>query len=247
MRIHIWLLLAIAAPAFPQSKNVIDELVLANHILANQGVLDGYGHVSVRDPANPNHYFLAKAGAPALVTAADITEYDLDSKPVTNASATGYTERFIHGEIYRSRPDVLAVVHCHCSEVIPFANTAVPLQPMHHMGSFIGAGVPVFEIRTAGGETDMLIRTPALGRALAQTLADKSAVLMRGHGAAIVASSLHVVVGRSYYLNLNARLQMQALQLGSKVNYLDSEESKKAVIDYERSWDSWKHDLLLTH
>ena len=247
MRIKLWLILAVAVPAFPQAKNVIEELVLANHILANEGVLDGYGHVSVRDPANPNHYFLAKAGAPSLVTAADITEYDLDSKPVTNASAPGYTERFIHGEIYKARPDVMAVVHCHCSEVIPFANTSVPLRPMHHMGSFIGAGVPVFEIRTAGGETDMLIRTPALGRALAQTLADKSAVLMRGHGAAIAAPSLHIVVGRSYYLNLNARLQMQAMQLGGKVNYLDAEESKKAVIDYERSWESWKHDLLLAH
>ena len=233
--------------AAPVSKPVIEELVLANHILAHEGVLDGYGHVSVRDPANPNRYFLARAGAPSLVTADDITEYDLDSKPVTNASATGYTERFIHGEIYRLRPDVVAVVHCHCSEVIPFANTSVPLQPMHHMGSFLGAGVPVFEIRNAGGETDMLIRTPALGRAMAQTLADKSAVLMRGHGAAIVAPSLHIVVGRSYYLNLNARLQMQAMQLGGKVNYLDAEESKKAVIDYERSWDSWKHDLLLAH
>ncbi len=233
--------------AAPVSKPVIEELVLANHILANEGVVDGYGHVSVRDPANPNRYFLARAGAPALVTAADITEYDLDSKPVTNSSATGYTERFIHGEIYKARPDVMAVVHCHCSEVIPFANTTVPLQPMHHMGSFIGAGVPVFEIRSAGGETDMLIRTPALGRALAQTLESKSAVLMRGHGAAIVASSLHVVVGRTYYLNLNARLQMQALQLGGKVNYLDSEESKKAVIDYERSWESWKRNALLAH
>jgi len=111
---------------------------------------------------------------------------------------------------------------------------------MHHMGNFIGAGVPVFEIRKAGGETDMLIRTPALGRALAQTLGDKSAVLMRGHGAAIVASSLHVVVARAYYLNLNARLQLQAVQLGGKVTYLDSEESKKAVTDYERSWDAWK-------
>jgi len=247
MRIKIWLFLAIAVPALPQAKNVIEELVLANHILANEGVLDGYGHVSVRNPANPNHYFLARAGAPALVGAGDITEYDIDSNAVTNASSTGYTERFIHGEIYRARPDVMAIVHCHCSEVIPFANTSVPLQPMHHMGSFIGTGVPVFEIRNAGGETDMLIRTPALGRALAQSLASKSAVLMRGHGAAIVASSLHVVVGRSYYLNLNARLQMQALQLGGKVNYLDAEESKKAVIDYERSWDTWKHNALLAH
>ena len=251
MHMKIWLggctvLLALATqvlsqrPPAPGSKALIEELVLANHILANEEVVDGYGHVSVRSPSNPNHYFLARAGAPALVTAADITEYDLESNPVTNTSVTGYVERFIHGEIYKARPDVMAVVHCHCPEVIPFANTSVPLQPMHHMGSFIGGGVPVFEIRNAGGETDMLIRTPALGRALAQTLGDKSAVLMRGHGAAIAAPSLHVVVARAYYLNLNARLQLQAVQLGGKVTYLDSEESKKAVTDYERSWDSWK-------
>jgi HCOMODA/2-hydroxy-3-carboxy-muconic semialdehyde decarboxylase len=247
----IWLsgcavLLALATQVLSQRppasapKALIDELVLANHILANEEVVDGYGHVSVRSPSNPNHYFLARAGAPVLVNATAITEYDLESNPVTDTSVTGYTERFIHGEIYKARPDVMAVVHCHCPEVIPFANTSVPLQPMHHMGNFIGAGVPVFEIRTAGGETDMLIRTPALGRALAQTLGDKSAVLMRGHGAAIVASSLHVVVARAYYLNLNARLQLQAVQLGGKVTYLDSEESKKAATDYERSWDSWK-------
>jgi ribulose-5-phosphate 4-epimerase/fuculose-1-phosphate aldolase len=251
VRMKIWLggcavLLAIATQVLSQRpptsapKALIEELVLANHILANEEVVDGYGHVSVRSPDNPNHYFLARAGAPALVTAADITEYDLESNPVTDTSVTGYTERFIHGEIYKARPDVLAVVHCHCPEVIPFANTSVPLQPMYHMGNFIGAGVPVFEIRSAGGETDMLIRTPALGRALAQTLGDKSAVLMRGHGAAIVASSLHVVVARAYYLNLNARLQLQAVQLGGEVTYLDSEESKKAATDYERSWDSWK-------
>ena len=247
----IWLgggavLLAVATqvlsqrPPTPVSKPFIEELVLANHILANEEVVDGYGHVSVRSPGNPNHYFLARAGAPALVSAAAITEYDLESNPVTDTSATGYTERFIHGEIYKARPDVMAIVHCHCPEVIPFANTSVPLQPMHHMGSFIGGGVPVFEIRNAGGETDMLIRTPALGRALAQTLGAKSAVLMRGHGAAVVAPSLHVVVARAYYLNLNARLQLQAVQLGGKVTYLDSEESRKAATDYERSWDSWK-------
>jgi ribulose-5-phosphate 4-epimerase/fuculose-1-phosphate aldolase len=241
--------LAAATRGLPQSPPasvshpLIEELVLANHILANEGVVDGYGHVSVRSPSNPNHYFLARAGAPALVTLADITEYDLDSKAVTNTSGTGYTERFIHGEIYKTRPDVMAIVHCHCAEVIPFADTSVPLQPMHHMGSFIGGGVPVFEIRQAGGATDMLIRTPSLGRALAQTLEGKAAVLMRGHGAAIVASSLHLVVGRAYYLNLNARLQLQAMQLGGKVNYLDAEESKKAATDFERSWDAWKYNL----
>jgi ribulose-5-phosphate 4-epimerase/fuculose-1-phosphate aldolase len=243
-------LMAMAAPVFsqapvaPSRKAVIDELVVANHILANEGVVDGYGHVSVRNPANPNSYFLGSAGAPALVTPADITEYDLDSKPMTNASATGYTERFIHGEIYKARPDVMAVVHCHCLDVIPFAATAVPLRPMYHMGYFIGEGVPVFEIRKTAGITDMLISTPALGRALAQALGGKSAVLMRGHGAAVVATSLHLVVGKSYYLNVNARLQLEAMQLGGgKVTYLDPEEAKRAAQTYERSWDSWKSRL----
>ena len=232
------------APVAPSRQAVIDELVVANHILANEGVVDGYGHVSVRNPANPNRYFLASAGAPALVTPAEITEYDLDSKPMTNASATGYSERFIHGEIYKARPDVMAVVHCHCLDVIPFAATGVPLQPMYHMGYFIGEGVPVFEIRKTAGITDMLVSTPALGRALAQTLGQKSAALMRGHGAAVVAASLHLVVGKSYYLNVNARLQLQALQLGGgKVTYLDPEEAKRAAQTYERSWDFWKSRL----
>ena len=232
------------APVVPSRQAVIDELVIANHILANEGVVDGYGHVSVRNPGNPNRYFLARAGAPALVTPADITEYDLDSKPTTNTSATGYTERFIHGEIYKARPDVMAVVHCHCLDVIPFAATAVPLKPMYHMGYFIGEGVPVFEIRKTAGITDMLISTPALGRALAQTLGGTSAVLMRGHGAAVVASSLHLVVGKSYYLNVNARLQLQAMQLGGgKVEYLDPAEAKQAAQSYERSWDFWKSRL----
>jgi ribulose-5-phosphate 4-epimerase/fuculose-1-phosphate aldolase len=244
------LLLAVAASVLPQTpvaptrQAVIEELVIANHILANEGVLDGYGHVSVRSPFNPNHYFLARAGAPALVLAANITEYDLESKPVTNESAAGYTERFIHGEIYKARPDVMAVVHCHCPDVIPFGATSVPMQPIYHMGFFIGEGVPVFDIRSAAGATDMLIRTPELGRALARTLADKSAALMRGHGAAVAATSLHLVVGKAYYLSLNARLQLQAMQLGGgNVTYLNPEEAKKAANDYERSWDHWKSKL----
>ena len=228
----------------PGPYAVIDELVTANHILANEDVLDGYGHVSVRSPANPNHYFLARAGAPGLVTAADITEYDLDSNPVSSGTGNGYVERFIHGEIYRARPDVMAVIHCHCPEVIPFANTGVSLQPMHHMGFFIGQGVPVFDIRKAAGETDILIRNPMLGKALAESLGRSTAVLMRGHGAAVAATSLHLVVGMAYYLNLNARLQYQAMQLGDrKVTYLDAEESKRAVQDYERSWDYWKYKV----
>ena len=166
------------------------------------------------------------------------------SKPVLSTPVTGYIERFIHGEIYRARPDVMAVVHCHCPDVIPFAATSVPLRPVYHMGFFIGEGVPVFDIRTAAGTTDMLVRTPELGRALVETLGNKPAALMRGHGAVIVAASLHLVVGQAYYLNLNARLQLQAMQLGGdKVTYLGPEETKKATQDYERSWDFWKSRL----
>jgi HCOMODA/2-hydroxy-3-carboxy-muconic semialdehyde decarboxylase len=243
--------LAVAAAAAPlpgQSRGAgaarqaqIGELVLANHILANEGVLDGYGHVSVRSAADPDRYLLAGAGAPALVRAADIIEYDLDSRPVSRTAATGYTERFIHGEIYKARPAVMAVVHCHCPEVIPFGATGVPLRPMYHMASFVGEGVPVFDTRAAAGPTDLLIRTPELGRALARSLGSGSAVLMRGHGAAVAAASLHQVVGRAYYLNLNARLQAQALQLRRDgVAYLDADEVKLSAQDYERSWDFWK-------
>jgi ribulose-5-phosphate 4-epimerase/fuculose-1-phosphate aldolase len=230
------------APAAPTREALINELVVANHILANEDVLDGYGHVSVRNPANAARYFLARAGAPALVTAADITEYDLESQPITNASTAGYSERFIHGQIYKARPDVMAVIHCHCSEVIPFAASTVPIQPMYHMGYFIAEGVPVWDIKKAGG-TDMLVRNNELATALAESLGDKSAVLMRGHGAAVAATSLHLVVGKAYYLNLNARLQLQAMQLGGKVTYLDPAEAKNSPQDYERSWDFWKSKL----
>jgi len=232
------------APPPPTRQAQIDELVIANHILANQGVLDGYGHVSVRSVQNRDHFYLARAGAPALVIAADVVEYNYDSNPVDGSKGAGYLERFIHSEIYRARPDVSAVIHCHCPEVIPFANTGVPLRPMYHMGYFIGEGVPVFDNRTGFGLTDMLISTPALGKALATRLGKVSAALLRGHGAVVTASSLHLVVGKAYYLNLNARLQYQAIQLGGgKVTYLDPEEARKAEQNYERSWDAWKAAL----
>jgi len=179
-----------------------------------------------------------------LITSADILEYDLDSVPVEKGMAGGYIERFIHGEIYRARPDVKSIVHCHCPDVIPFSTTPVPMRPLYHMAFFVGAGVPVFEIRDAAESSDMLIRTPALGKSLARTLANKSAILMRGHGAVVAAPSLHLAVGEAYYLNLNARLQLQAMQLaGDKVVYLNPAEAEKATQDYERSWDAWKARL----
>src|SRR5580692_3374658 len=168
------LLFAIAVTAAAQSQNARDpaliaDLVTANHILANEGILDGYGHVSVRDARNPNHYFLSRSLAPGLVTASDIIEYDLDSNPIGDDRA-GYRERFIHGEIYKMRPHVMAIVHDHSPAVIPFSVSSVPLRAVSHMAAFIGEGIPVFEIRDVDGMTDMLVSSPKRGRALATVL-----------------------------------------------------------------------------
>jgi ribulose-5-phosphate 4-epimerase/fuculose-1-phosphate aldolase len=243
----LYLAILIPARLLAQAHQpLIDELVIANHILASIGVVDAYGHVSVRDDRDPKRYLLARHMAAALVTAGDIIEYDLDSKPLNAGESTGYTERFIHGNIYKARPDVKAVVHFHAPEVIPFGVTGIPLRPVFHMAAFLGEGVPVFEIRKAGGVTDMLIRNNALGQALAETLGNKPAVLLRGHGAVVVAPSLHVVTGRAYYMTVNARIQAQAMQLsGGKVTYLEGDEARKAAPQdgYERSWDLWKHSV----
>jgi ribulose-5-phosphate 4-epimerase/fuculose-1-phosphate aldolase len=228
-------------PAGLRHKELIDDLVTANHILASEGILDGYGHVSVRDPANPNHYFLSRSLAPGLVTAADIIEYDLDSNAIGD-SRKGYQERFIHGEIYKARPDVMAIVHDHSPAVIPFSVSSVPLRAVAHMAAFIGTGVPVFEIRDVDGMTDMLVSNPKRGMALAKVLGDHTAALMRGHGAAVVGSTIKEVVGRAYYLDLNARLQEQAILLGGTVTYFEPEEARKTAPQdgFVRAWDVWK-------
>src|SRR5262245_17747915 len=189
---------------------LVEDLVAANRILADQGVLDGWGHVSVRHPRDPGRYLLSRSRAPELITADDIMEFDLDSNPVDAKGRSLYTERFIHGEIYKARPDVMAVVHSHAPALIPFGISKVPLKPVYHRSAFIAAGVPVFEIRERAGMTDMLIRDQALGRALADALGNHPAALMRGHGAVVVGPSLQRVVGRSIFLPLNATLQMQA-------------------------------------
>jgi ribulose-5-phosphate 4-epimerase/fuculose-1-phosphate aldolase len=224
---------------------LLEDLVAANRILADHGVLDGYGHVSARHNRDLNRYLLSRSLAPALVTADDIMEYDLDSNPVDAQGRALYVERFIHGEMYKARPDVQAVVHHHAPAVIPFGVSTVPLRPLYHMAAFLWEGVPVFEIREVGGMTDMLVRSPALGRALAQTLGHKAAALMRGHGAVVVCSSLSGVVGRSIYLQLNAHLQAQAIALGGPVTYLDPEEGRKADLGgYQRAWELWKRKAM---
>jgi HCOMODA/2-hydroxy-3-carboxy-muconic semialdehyde decarboxylase len=232
----------LAGRADPQ---LIVDLVAANYILADSGVLDGYGHVSVRHNRDPNRYLLSRSLAPALVTADDIMEYDLDSIPLDPQGRTLYVERFIHGEIYKTRPEVQAIVHNHSPSVIPFGVSTVPLRPLYHMAAFLWEGVPVFEIREVAGMTDMLIRSPALGRALAQTLGNKAAALLRGHGAVVVGSSLPAVVGRSIYMEMNAKLQAQAMTLDKQITYLDPEEGRKADPgDYQRAWELWKRKAM---
>lgn len=229
-----------AAPA----PGLLADLVTANHILTDQGVVDGFGHISARHDKDPNRYLLARSMAPALVTADDIIEYDLDSVPTDPRGRTSYLERFIHGEIYKARPDVMAVVHSHSPAVIPFADVNVPLRPMNHIGGFLGGGVPVFEIRDTGGPaTDMLIRNAALGQALAATLGSHSVALMRGHGSVVAAQSVRHVVFRAIYTEVGARMESDALRLGTPT-FLNDDEAHAAMITndglVDRPWGLWK-------
>jgi HCOMODA/2-hydroxy-3-carboxy-muconic semialdehyde decarboxylase len=236
------------ASAGPVDPQLIDDLVAANRILADQGVLDGWGHVSVRHPRDPNRYLLSRSRAPELVSADDIMEFNLDSNPVEHKGRSLYTERFIHGEIYKARPDVMAIVHTHAPALIPFGISKVPLKPVYHRSAFVSVGIPVFEIRERAGMTDMLIRDRALGRALADALGSHPAALMRGHGAVIVGPSIQRVVGRSIFLPLNATLQMQAAALGGPVTYLDPEEAQKIEAregyGLDRAWEAWKRKAM---
>lgn|SRR5487761_46471 len=234
-------------PSASQNKaSLISDLVIANHILADQGAVDGYGHVSVRDPNDPEHFLISRWRPPALVTENDIVELDLDCHPVTGDHRKLYSERFIHCEIYRARPDVKSVVHTHAPQIVLMGVCGEPLLPIYHMTAFIGAGVPVFDIRNAMGMTNMLIEDAARGRALAQTLGSKSpAVLMRGHGGVAVGSSLPQAVGRAVYLKINAELQLQVL--GRKIKRLAPEEARLAnarVGGYPKDWDLWKREVM---
>jgi HCOMODA/2-hydroxy-3-carboxy-muconic semialdehyde decarboxylase len=228
------------AVAEPQ---ILTDLVLANRILYALGVVDAYGHVSARDPKRPGHYFLSRALAPALVQAGDIMAYDLDSRPVTDRGCELYSERFIHGEVYRARDDVHAVVHSHSPTVIPFSISKTPLAPVYHMASFIPPAVPVFEIREVAGMTDLLVRSKELGQALARTLGGSPVALMRGHGNVVVGANLKYAVFRAYYTEVNARLQLQARTLEGPLTFLDPQESAKVNggkgINPERAWDMW--------
>jgi len=247
--------LAAAQPApvsaGPPDAQLIEDLVAANRILADHGLLDGWGHVSVRHNRDPNRFLMARGMSADLVTAKDILEFDLDSRPVDTHGlpmSALFTERYIHGEIYKMRPDVIAIVHTHAPSLIPFGVTKVPLKPMYHRSAFISFGIPVFEIRERAGMTDMLIRNPTLGHNLAEALGDHPAALMRGHGAVITGPSLPRVVGRTIFLTLNASLQAQAMSMGGPITYMDPEEARK-IEEREghglaRTWEGWKQKVM---
>ena len=230
--------------AGPADPALVADLVTANHILYDQGVVDGFGHVSARHDKDPNRYLLARSMAPALVTADDIMEFDLDSAPVDQRGRSIYLERFIHGEIYKLRPDVRAIVHSHSPAVIPYANTKVQLRPMNHIASFLGGGVPVFEIRdVAGPASNMLVGNQALGHALATTLGPHSVALMRGHGSVAAAQSVRHVVFRAIYTEVDARMESEALRLGEPTFLNDAEAAaatKTADGLVNRPWELWK-------
>jgi ribulose-5-phosphate 4-epimerase/fuculose-1-phosphate aldolase len=226
---------------------LFDDLAAANHILANHEVLDGFGHVSARDPRNPQHFLIAQSMAPELVQSEDILTLDLDCQPVDGDTRKRYLETWIHAEIYRVRPDVQAIVHSHSPSVIPFAASSVRLRPIYHMAGFLGAGSPVFDIRHCFGCTDMLVRNGAQGKALAETLGTSDIALLRGHGFVATGPSLPMAVYRAIYTELNAGMQQKAIALGGEVTYLDDGESKasdnttSSVI--ERPWTLWKRQV----
>jgi HCOMODA/2-hydroxy-3-carboxy-muconic semialdehyde decarboxylase len=233
-----------AAPPPASDATVTEDIVIGSRVLAEFGVLDGFGHVSARDPNNPNHFLMSRSLAPALVTADDIMAFDLDGNAVDPRGRSVFLERFIHSEIYKARPDVMSVVHTHSPGVIPFSVTQVPLRPMYHNAAFLAAGTPVWDIRKDFGETDMLVRDGARGKSLVDVLGDKPVVLMRGHGDVTVGPSVKMAVFRAYYTDVNARLQSQALALGGEVNYLTPGEGAKAdavnFVVLDRIWGLWK-------
>ncbi len=236
------------ASAGPADPPLIDDLVSANRILFDQGVVDGFGHISVRHDRDPSRFLLSRSIAPGLVTAADIMEFDLDGDPVDARGRAVYLERFIHSEIFRANPEVMSVVHSHSPAVIPFGVSRVPLKPLYHMSSFLGTGAPVFEIRDAGGPaTDMLIRNRALGRALAVAVGNHPVLLMRGHGSVVTGPTIRQAVFRAVYTEVNARMESEALRLGDVV-FLNEQEAANAMETntglVNRPWELWRKKAM---
>ena len=234
-------------PQLAANPDLLMDLVAANRILAMEGVLDGYGHVSVRSDKNPERFYMSRSVAPQLVKVADIMEHGPDSEPVGD-DRRPYLERFLHGEIYRQRPDVMAIVHSHSDAVIPFGITQGRLKPVYHMASFLWSGAPVFEIRDVREDNDLLIRDRPLGEALAKRLGRCTCVLMRGHGMTVVGESIPEAVFRAVYTEVNAKLQMNAARLEGPLTFLSDKEGAGATeanrSTLGRPWELWKKKAM---
>ena len=256
--VTITVVLAGQAAKTPQAQAgaLLEDLVVANRILANENILDGLGHVSVRSLQHPDHFFLSRDLAPGLVTTGDLVEYDLEGNPVNAKAPQGYRERFLHGAIYKARPDVNSIVHSHMPSVLPFTDVTTPLRPMYHMASFLLQGAPVFEVRSVQGQVGMLIDNNKVGAALAQALGNRTIALIRGHGAAIVGTTIPDAVQNSIFLDVNARVQSQAVALGGNISYLTPADVAGGNPNpqppsppgtpgyYPRSWGIWKSKAM---
>ena len=222
---------------------IIEELVTANRILANEGIVDSFGHVSVRHPKRPDRYLLSRARAPERIEASDIMEFTLEGDPVDARGRKPYLERFIHGAIFEARPDVQAVVHNHSPSTIPFGITGKKLRPLLHMCASIGHNVPLWDSHDKFGDTALLVENMAMGRDLAKLLGKGRTALMRGHGAVVAADSIRQAIWIAIYLELNAKLQMQAMAMGS-IKFLTNGEvdaiiKRTGPYSFNRAWENW--------
>jgi HCOMODA/2-hydroxy-3-carboxy-muconic semialdehyde decarboxylase len=224
-------------------SDLIEDLVTANRILATQGIVDSFGHVSIRSPDNPNHYFLSRSRAPERVETGDIMEFTLEGDPVDAKGRKPYLERFIHGAAYEKRPDVMSCIHNHSPGTIPFGVTGRKMRPIMHMCGTIGDEVPIWDQHKKFGDTNLLVESMAMGRDLVKTLGKGRTALMRGHGAMVVGPELRATVYTAIYLELNAKLQMQAEAMG-RVKFLTKGEAKKvadttSMANINRAWENW--------
>jgi ribulose-5-phosphate 4-epimerase/fuculose-1-phosphate aldolase len=224
-------------------EEALEELVTANRILAREGVVDSFGHVSIRHPDRPDRYFVSRARAPELIELADLMEFEIEGEPVDPKGRKPYAERFIHGAMYEARPEAMAVVHNHSPSVIPFGVTGTCLRPIMHMCASMGGDVPTWDSRDAFGDTNLLVTNMEMARDLARALGDRPVALMRGHGCVVVGRSLREIVFNSVYLELNADLQLKSANLG-EITFLSDGEiaailKTRSSFTFERAWERW--------
>jgi ribulose-5-phosphate 4-epimerase/fuculose-1-phosphate aldolase len=222
---------------------IVDELVTANRILAREGVVDSFGHISVRHPERADRYLLSRARAPDMIEADDIMEFTLEGEPTDARGRKPYLERFIHGALYEARPDVQSVVHNHSPSVIPFGVTATKLRPLLHMCASMGHEVPIWDSRDKFGDTDLLVADMDMGRDLARLLGPRRTALMRGHGSVVAGLDIRQAVFTSVYLEVGAKLQIEAMRMG-EIKFLSAGEvdtivSRTGSYTINRAWENW--------